>query len=215
MKKTIVVALFAFAAALHFAPDARAQSASFTYSGVPTGALQPGSTFSISINVVFTSGGAINNLAGFSAWLWQASPTGPYPFTLVSATFNGGAFAGVAPVPQVLDPIMRSPSGGQSGFGGTPTIPLASGSYLFGTFTFSVASNAQAGVYTIGSTTPATPNVGGRTSIISDSDGDTFGIADSRFNVTVVPEPSTFALIGVGALLVGTAARRRTRSGRP
>jgi hypothetical protein len=209
MKKLLLIAVVALATAVLFAPAARAQSASFTYSPIPA-SLQPGSTFTININVVFTSGGSINNLAGFSGWLWQASPAGPYPFTLVAADLSGSAFNGNAPVPQVLDPIMRPPGGGsQSGFGGTAATPYASGTYRFGTFTFSIAGNAQPGLYTIGSTTSNIPNVGGRFSVITDSDGDLLQIADSRFTVNVVPEPGTWALLCIGAVLTGAAGVRR------
>jgi hypothetical protein len=218
MKKLLLLlAVLTLATACHFAPAARAQSASFSYTPASVGPIQPGGTFSININVVFTSGASINNLAGFSFFMWQASPAGPYPFSITGRNVSGSPFQfGNVNFPLVLDPIGRSPGGGSGDLGGLAPAgsPFPSGTYFLGTYTFSIASNAAPGTYSIGSTTPATPGVGGRSSVIVDTDGDTFAIADSRFNVTVVPEPGTWALLSIGALLGGAAGARRRFSRR-
>jgi hypothetical protein len=216
MKKLILVAAVAAAFVLTGAPRATAQTAFFSYTGVPT-SVTPGSSFTIGVNITFTTGGNINNLAGFSYWMWQSAGTGT-PFAITNRNVTGSIFTDLQSsglqYPQLMTPINRNPDGSTNGtdlgalFAGSST-PQPNGTYFVANLTFSVAAGAANGAYTIANTTQATPGVGGRFSVITDNDGDTFAISSSPFNISVVPEPSTFALLGIGLVSAGAAAYRR------
>ena len=214
MNRLLIVAAIVLACALTNVPRASAQSAMFTYTGVPAGPVSPGSSFTIGINIVFTSGGTFGDLAGMSYWMAQQSPLSGFPFSITGHTFTG-PFGGPPPVlPQFLDPISR-PALGVGGFGGGPVFPLPSGTYPIADLTFMVAANAVPGSYVLGNSTAGIPGVGGRISVINDSQGDTFAIAASPFNVAIVPEPSSIALVCVGLISAGAMAYRRRATARP
>ncbi len=211
--KTVAAAI-ALACAIA-TPRVSAQSAMFTYTGVPAGPVMPGSSFTIGISLVFVTGGNIPNVQGFSLWMVQRSPgVGPFPFAIASRDTTGGLFIlDTVVFPQVLDPISRNPNGTQNftDLGGQSSVaPLPSGTYFIYNLTFSLAANALPGNYTIGSTTSSVPGVGGRISVISDLSGNnTFPVAASNFNITVVPEPSSIALLCVGLVSAGALVCRR------
>jgi hypothetical protein len=220
MKKLLLIAAVVLACAVA-TPRLSAQSAMFTYTGVPTGAVNPGSSFTIGMNLVFTSGGIIQNVQGFSLWMAQLSPASGFPFSITNLDDTGSLFVHMGPpfleFPHVLDPINRRlsppppPNQVNTDLGALALAPLPTGTYFLANLTFAVAANALPGNYTIGNTTSSTPTVGGRISVINDSNGDTFNVAASNFNVNVVPEPSSFALMVVGAVGAGLAVHARRR----
>ena len=79
MKKSLLIAAIALACAVA-TPRVSAQSAMFTYTGVPAGPVMPGSSFTIGMNIVVTTGGNVNSIVGSSYWfspgesLWWAIP---------------------------------------------------------------------------------------------------------------------------------------------
>jgi hypothetical protein len=191
------------------------QTASFTYSGVPVGAVASGSSFTININLVFTAGGSIMDLNGLSYWMAQQGGTA-FPFTITNRTTTG-LFAELQSsgltYPQTIDPISRNANGTftSTDFGALSVNPQPNGTYPIASLTFSVG-NAAAGNYVIGNTTSLTPGVGGRSSIVNDSEGDTFAIASSTFSVAVVPEPSSVAFLCLGLMSAVAFAYRRRRA---
>ena len=214
MKKLPLIAVIALACTVA-ASRVSAQSAMFTYTGVPAAPVVPGSSFTIGISLVLVTGGNIPNVQGFSLWMAQLSPgVGPFPFAITIRDATGGAFIPDRVVfPQVLDPISRNSDGTPTATdlgGQSAAAPLSSGTYFIYNLTFSLAANALPGNYTIGSTTSSVPGVGGRFSVISDLSGNnTFPVAASSFNITVVPEPSSIALLCVGLVSAGALAYRR------
>ncbi len=116
----------------------------------------------------------------------------------------------------MLDPISCNPNGTQTGtdLGGLTVVPQPSGTYPFANVTFMVAANAVPGSYVLRNTTSTTPGVGGRISIINDSEGDTFPIAASPLNVAIMPEPSSIALLCVGLISAGVVSYRRRATAR-
>ncbi len=221
MKKLLMIAAIAVATVITGAPRASAQSANFSYAGIPAGPIVPGGSFTVDVFINFTSGGAINNLGGFSYWMWQSAGAGfPFAITNRDVTNPPAGFTSIftdlqsgLTYPQIMDPINRNPNGTTNGtdLGALYNISLApqpSGTYFVAHLTFSVGAGTLP--YTIGNTTQATPGVGGRFSVITDSEGDTFPIAFSPFSI--VPEPSAFMLFGVGLLSVAAAAYLRHAS---
>src|SRR5689334_14899151 len=91
MKKQLLVAI---ALVLSVLGAAQAQTALFIYNdgnGAPNaGTYTPGSSFTFSINLAFTPGGAVQNLDGLSYWFTQQSPSGgPFPFAITLRDVTG------------------------------------------------------------------------------------------------------------------------------
>jgi len=226
MKKPILIAAVALACAFIGTSNVSAQSASFSYTGVPTTPQAQGTSFIFDINLNFTAGGNILDVAGLSYWLYQSAgpgfslqitlrDRGTDPFT----GGNGSPFQDLQSnlaYPQTMDPINRNPNGTQTSTDmgallslNSPTPGLPSGSYLVAHITLSIMPTAAGGTYTVGNTVAGIPNVGGRISVINDSNGTTRFISASNFSFTVIPEPSTFALLGVAVVGLGAMAFRR------
>jgi hypothetical protein len=207
MKKQILVAIAALITSLG---AAQAQTALLIYddgSGTPNaGTYTPGSTFTFSIDLQFTSGGTVQNLDGLSYWLQQSIPAlAPYPFTVTLRDVTGSAFTelqtpGLAP--QSLNPVSANDLGA--------AIPIAnpalgSGTYFIADITVTIPLNAPtSGTFTLSNTT-----AGGKTSVISDSFGDTFAIPEADYIITMIPEPATWITPALGVFALLIVQRRR------
>jgi hypothetical protein len=226
MKKFLITAAIVLSCAVTV-PRASAQTIQLIWGGVPAGPVSVGTPFTVSLNLNFVPGGPImNNLNGFSLWLANIGGAG---MTLTdrqigasifndlqTSNFNlfGGAMGGG--IPEILDPINRqgfAPPNNQvnTDLGALSGPPQLTGNYFLMNLTFVATSP---GVSTIGSTTSSTPNVGGRISVVNNSNGDTVNIPSSLFTVTVVPEPSSIALLCVGLMSAGVVAYRRRTAAR-
>lgn len=216
MKKLLIISAIAFAYIVSAVPPAFAQTASFTYTNLPVN-VAAGGTFTIGISVVFTPGGTVANLRGLSYWMFQSNPASGFPFTITNRDVTGSSF-NILQSPgltyaQKLDPISRNSDGSTTNtdLGAVASSSFANGSQFVANLTFSVAANATLGSYTISNTTATTPNVGSRISRVFDSNGNGKDITSSPFTFTVIPEPSTFVLLGLGAVAAGGAFYRRRR----
>ena len=94
MKKLLLVAFFVLTCAIAV-PRVSAQSAMFTYTGVPSGPVNPNSTVTIGVNLVFVSGGGFTDVQGFSLWMAQRSPASGFPFFISSRDTTGSLFTRV------------------------------------------------------------------------------------------------------------------------
>ena len=206
MKKLLLVALFVLTCAVAL-PRLSAQSAMFTYTGVPTGPVECQAQASRSASTSSLPPGEVLLISqGLSYWFAQLSPAGgPYPFAITNRDVIQSPFnmVGNLVYPQPLAPVTPSDLGGLTGNG------LPPGTYFVANLTFSVASNSVPGIYTLGNSTSSIPMVGGRISVIDDNNGNTFPIAASNFDIMIIPEPSSFALMAVGAVGAGLAAYGR------
>jgi len=218
MKKFLITAAIVLSCAFAVVPRASAQSAMFTYTGVPVGGVAPGSSFTIQVFLQVVTGGTVGDLSGLSYWWSQQS--GPnFGFQITNRTATGlftDLESGLV-YPQIIDPINRNSNGTTTSTDlgaliaiGTPGQPT--GTYPIASLTFQVLPTALPGSYVLRNTTSTTPGVGGRISVWNDSEGDTAPIAASPFSVTVIPEPSSIALLCVGLVSAGAFAYRRARS---
>ena len=229
MKKSLLVAALALACASFISPRAHAQlTSSFTFTPVTGLSIATGGTFvfDISVTVMGLPGGnnmqpGVQDLSGLSYWLRQTSPGSGGPFGL-SITGRSNSISTGAPQDSPFTDYLQSNAVVTSSSGGTnlvdfdanerdlgalvtETIPptfLPDGTYFVARITLT-AGNAP-GTYTIQSGT-----IGGRTSVINDGNGDTFPIMPASLTITVVPEPSTYALLALGAIGAGVIVYRR------
>ena len=190
-----------------------AQTAVFTYDdggaggGLPnSGTYHPGDSFTFSIDLAFTPGGTISNLDGVSYWLQQNSPASPFIASVTLRDVTGSPFTDLQTpgltYPQNLNPSNANDLGAAVPIGNSP---LGTGSYLVANITVQISPTApQFGTYVLSETL-----TGGKTSVISDSNGHTFAIPEADYTITMVPEPSTWVAAGLVAAVLLLAQRRR------
>lgn len=218
-KKLLLTSLLALVAGSALAQDPANANFVFTTPGTTTvttgGTFQPNESFSFSIRLNYP-GTPPDNIESLSYWFQVPTAFAPFLTITTQSISDGSAgspslfntnLLGAGDFPQMFD------SSGDSGMlrnsddlggtvGGAPITPSAS-SYYISTLTFQLA-NAPQGTYTL-QTTLSPP-----TSLSNDS-GDFFRLPQATFDITVVPEPSTWALLSAGALGLMAVNRFRTR----
>ncbi len=220
MKKQLVLCALAVATAFITATGALAQSANFIFSPTTLPSAAPGSTiqFNINLNVMIPPGGnptdpGVQDVEGLTYFLQQTG-AGPFVFAIVgrntsASPFSDSQFPDSAFAPATPDALSGSgPTGSNSkDLGRLALSPMGSspaGGYFVATITLSIAANAAPGTYTIQSV-----NTGGKSAVINDSNGDTFPIQPASITITVVPEPSTYALLAFAAVGAAVVVYRR------
>ncbi len=198
MKKTLLTAIVC---AMTTACGVFAQE-SATLSITGQSSWVPGTSITLSVQDTYT------NLGGsyaVSYWLDVSSTVAPFLTItdLIHFTFPNG-YNG--PFPILFDSTGSEPVD----LGGASNTLIPDGSYHVTDITFALAVGAPAGTYTLRTTT-APP----RASIQTDANFNDVGIPQASFVFNVVPESSTLALLGIGAVGSGVLIyrRRKHRSG--
>ena len=204
MKKTVLTAIICALTATGAVFGQHTQSMSF--SG-PTQWV-PGTTVNLDASLTFSG----YNAYGLSYWLEVSNAVAPY---LAITDIQWFTFPNHG---QPIYPILFT-GGGDPGYstetfdlGGSDNPPnfTPPGTYHVTTITFSLAAGAPNGSYTM-LTTIHNP----LSSAVADTDFNDNDIPHASFTITVVPEPSTlallsFAAVGSGLLIYG---RRKHRNG--
>ena len=215
MKKYLLAAAAALTFTFASASVTSAQTALFIYndgSGAPAaGTYTPGSSFTFSINLAFTPGGSVTNLAGLSYWFQQLSPAGaPFPFSITLRDATGSIFTDLQ-TPGLTYPQTLNPSNAKDLGGFDPTLTgVGAGTYFIANITVSISDTAPvSGTFVLSDTL-----FGGKQSVISDNLGNTFAIPEADYTITMVPEPATWVLPSLAALALLFCATAQFRTAR-
>jgi hypothetical protein len=176
-----------------------------------------GGTFNVQISLNVT-GTTPANVAGFNLWLETVAANSGF-FAVTAAVSNVSGWntpSGATSFPETLTTTGSTHAGFAQNTHSLGFVDTSGGSnahvtpfsgLLLETLTFSIAGNTPLATYTFTSTTSASDP---RTSSVNDSVGASFNVnTPASFSITVVPEPSTWAMLGLGGLICAVLVVRR------
>ena len=208
MNRFFTIPILALSCSFAAISNSPAQTATLIYNdgvGAPaSGSYNPGTSFTFAINLNFVPGGSIGNIEGLSYWFQISTPSAPFYFAITLRDLTGSTFSDPQTTgltyPQGLVPSNANDLGALR----ASTTGVGGGNYFVANLTVSIDPSTPAGTYTIQNVTS-----GGKTAFIFNDQGGAFAIPQSNYTITVVPEPTTLALAGLGLLGLTTAALRR------
>jgi len=180
-----------------------------------------GGTFNVQISLSVT-GTTPANVAGFNLWIETVAANSGF-FAVSGAVSNVSGWntpAGATSFPETLTSTGSTHAGFAQnthslGFvdtsGGANAHATPFSGLLLETLSFSIAGNTPNGTYNFNSTSATSDP---RTSSVNDSVGASFDVnTPATFSVTIVPEPSTWAMMVVGGIvLFGLTSLRMRRN---
>lgn len=160
--------------------------------------IQPGDSFTFDFSIL-----SDEPLIGATYFL-SATGISNSAFTITSRTITGSLFSSlqtIDPTALAANPVLSPANGSDLGaLVANLSIPATPGLLYFSSITLTSSPAINFGVYTIN----ITPS-----SIVLNSNFDEISITSS-YTVNVIPEPTTFALLGLGSVLALGARRRRS-----
>jgi PEP-CTERM motif len=169
-------------------------------SGTPNaGSYTPGSSFTFDITLaVSTTGNSVPDVSGLSYWFETSAVNNSF-FTITNRNITGSPFTDPNTI-GITYPQAIVAGGNPNDLGATGATQPTNASYFVATLTIQINPTTPAGTYTIFTTGLNSNTDHSKASEANDSSFTRHDIAPTAYTITVVPEPATLSLLGLGSL---------------